>query len=111
MTQEIHEIKYGVILRNGRPMATLGRAVFGDGALSEPELNAFRNEVIAALNNAPVLREAFKALIPLASEAIDARKASADPEDNDADLIALYEADIEAARAAIAKASGEAPTG
>jgi hypothetical protein len=52
--QKTHAIENGVILRNGRPMAMLDRARFGDGALSGPEFDAFRSEVVAALNNAPI---------------------------------------------------------
>lgn len=55
---------------------------------------------------APELLTSLEAIISLAQEALAARIASDDPEDNDGDLIALYQLQISDAYAAITNAKG-----
>lgn len=63
MTHATYTLDHDAITRDGRRMAMLDRASYGDGALSQSELDAFRNEVIATLNAAPDILAALKALL------------------------------------------------
>jgi hypothetical protein len=46
----IYTLEHGQIRRNGEPIVTLVRAVWGDGAPSWAEINAFEAQVVDALN-------------------------------------------------------------
>jgi hypothetical protein len=107
MTQRRLVYKNGAFMRGDARLLVMVRGQWGDGAPSHKEVEDAGKEIAAAVHDFDDMLASLAALIPLASEAIDARKASDNPEDNDADLIALYKADIKAARAAIAKANGE----
>ncbi len=104
MTQVRLVYKNRAFMRGDARLLVMERGQYGDGAPSHKEVADAEKEIVAAVHDFYDMLASLAALIPLASEAIEARKASDDPEDNNADVIALYKADIEAARAVIAKA-------
>lgn len=104
MTQATLVYKNGAFMRGDARLVVMVRGQWGDDCPSHKEVEDAEKEIIAAVHSFPDMLASLAALLPLATEAVEARKASDDPEDNDADLIALYEADVKAARAAIAKA-------
>ena len=90
----VYTLDHGIIKRDGQPMASLSRALYGDGALSASELEAFRCEVVATMNAAPDMLAALESLTGVLSCQMD--------ELSDANI--AYVPEFNAALSAIAKA-------
>jgi len=97
------DISQGYIWASARKVANLSDGTAFEGAWTDPEQNANASLIAAS----PDLLAALRAVLPLAQEAMAARRHGGDPDD--AATLAMFEADMAAAVGAIAKAEGRQP--